>query len=134
MHDYHQMLKHNDLKATPQRLAILQKMDEYGHVGIDELYGELRESYPSLSLATIYKNIQHLQEAQLIKEVKIPDQKQKYEIRTTPHTHLICTHCGNIYDIECDVGMLSVAIEQQSGFQVEEPFIAFNGVCKKCQA
>lgn len=48
--------KHN-LKVTPQRLEIVDILYKNGHMSIDDLYTSLRGKFPSLSLATIYKNI-----------------------------------------------------------------------------
>lgn len=56
-----QMLKKYDLKATPQRLCVLKILKRHEHPNIDELYAEIKREYPSISLATVYKNINTLQ-------------------------------------------------------------------------
>jgi len=57
MTNYISLLKENDLKATIQRTSILQSIDKAGHINIDDIYEDVKKQYPTLSLATIYKNI-----------------------------------------------------------------------------
>ncbi len=54
---FEKILKENHLKITPQRLAILKEIQKFGHISIDEIYENVKESNPSMSLATIYKNL-----------------------------------------------------------------------------
>ena len=63
-------LKAKNLKVTPQRIAMLHEIEENGHMDVDELYERIKEFYPSISLATIYKNIGALCEANILREIK----------------------------------------------------------------
>ena len=91
---FEKLLKDNHLKITPQRLAILKQIEKFGHIGIDEIYENIKESNPSMSLATVYKNLTFMQEAKIIDEVKLPNQKQRYELVKNPHIHLVCENVG----------------------------------------
>ena len=55
--NYIALLKDNNLKVTPQRLTIVEELYVNGHMNIDQVYKSLQEKFPSISLATIYKNI-----------------------------------------------------------------------------
>ena len=57
MNNYTNLLKEYDLKVTPQRVAIVEELFKNGHMNIDDLYKKLLSKFPSVSLATIYKNI-----------------------------------------------------------------------------
>ena len=57
MTDYVTLLKENDLKATFQRINILDVIDKHGHMSVENIYDEIIKVHPSISLATIYKNI-----------------------------------------------------------------------------
>ena len=57
MTDYAILLKENGLKATFQRTNILDVVEKNGHMSIEAIYDEVSKIHPSLSLATIYKNI-----------------------------------------------------------------------------
>ena len=58
--NYMELLKNRGLKATPQRLSVLKILDSHTHPTIDELYDEICAENPSVSLATVYKNLNML--------------------------------------------------------------------------
>jgi len=126
-------LRHHHLKVTPQRLKIVESLNTFGHLNIDMLYQEVRETYPNVSLATVYKNIAIMTENGLLEEVKIPEGKNVYEIRKEPHLHLYCSICGKIEDFEFNLESVSAHAEKISGYKVENTELVFNGVCPTCQ-
>ncbi len=97
--DYLQILKDNGLKATPQRLAVLKVLGKHTHPNIDELYEEIKKEHPSVSLATVYKNVNTLKDANLVTEVNVPNSKMKYDIFIEPHIHVVCDKCLKVVDI-----------------------------------
>ena len=129
MIDYISLLKQNDLKATIQRTNILKSINRAGHINIDDIYDDLKKSYPTLSLATIYKNIILMLEQNVIIEVPINGKKSKYELKKEEHIHLICKSCGNIEDRELD-SYCNIDIEN---FQIVSKQINLYGLCKNCQ-
>ncbi|HED6147789.1 TPA: peroxide-responsive transcriptional repressor PerR, partial [Campylobacter coli] len=94
-----QMLKKHELKATPQRLCVLKILKRHEHPNIEELYEEIKKEYPSISLATVYKNLNTLQEQGLVVEINVANQKTCYDIYEERHIHIICSKCGNIEDM-----------------------------------
>lgn len=134
MNTYQKILKLNNLKATHQRLSILGCIDDFGHIDIDFLYTVLLKKSPSLSKATLYRNINDLIASSIIKEVKLPGLKQQYEIKKSPHIHLLCKSCNSVKDLSIDMSLLHNSIANSSSFKIEESFIVIKGVCSKCSA
>ena len=132
MEHFRALLQANQLKSTHQRLAILEAIERFGHIDIDTLYTTITQKYPTMSKATLYRNINDLMSFSILEEVKLPHQKQHYEIKKVPHVHLICTKCGGIEDIFIETKPLLETISLQSGFQIQKSFIVMNGVCKRC--
>ncbi|WP_416825661.1 Fur family transcriptional regulator [Helicobacter ganmani] len=132
---FEKILKENHLKITPQRLAILKEIQKFGHISIDEIYENVKESNPSMSLATIYKNLASMQEARIIDEVKFPNQKQRYELVKNQHMHLVCEKCGKITDmaLNSSVKSLKTACTDISSYKIKEISIAMIGICPQCQ-
>jgi Fur family ferric uptake transcriptional regulator/Fur family peroxide stress response transcriptional regulator len=131
MTDYIKLLKSNDLKATIQRTSILKIIDKAGHVNIDEIYQDIKEQHPTLSLATIYKNIILMQKNDVIIEVSMNGEKSKYELKKDDHIHLICQKCGEIKDTEISQSVHeALTIEN---FQLNSSQINLYGFCKSCQ-
>lgn len=127
------LLKHHQLKSTPQRLAIIQLMHQTGHISIDELYQMIREKFTSISLATLYKNVNTMLEVSLIREVKIAGQKTKYEIEKEAHAHLLCKSCGELKDIPFDPTLLLQKSMNIDHYITEDVSIVISGICPNCQ-
>ena len=131
MRDYITLLKRNDLKATIQRTSILKSIDQAGHINIDTIYEEIKELHPTLSLATIYKNIILMQESNVIVEVPMNGEKSKYELKKETHLHLICQACGAIEDRA--ISPKTEASLKVEDFQLNNAQINLYGVCSACQ-
>ena len=129
MKNFYQYLEKSPLKTTPQRLAILKEINKKGHANVDEIYKSVKKNFPSISLATIYKNIIALKEANILSEVCTPN-KNKFEITKKPHAHFICENCGFIEDIPLDEAIDS-KIEAKYPNSKKELYIY--GVCEKCK-
>jgi len=127
------LLKEYNLKVTPQRVAIVEELYKNGHMNVDDLYQNLLKKFPSISLATIYKNINAMVGKIFLNEVKIPESKSVYELIKEDHSHLICSSCGKIEDIILDTSVIETALSSQSNFKVETTEVIFSGVCSHCQ-
>lgn len=124
------LLKEYNLKVTPQRIAIVEELYHNGHMNIDELYKKLLEKFPSISLATIYKNVNAMIEKIFLNEVKIPNAKAVYELVKEDHSHLVCSSCGMVQDIHIDTSVLVNTFE--TDFKIENTSVVFSGTCHKC--
>ncbi len=128
------LLKDTPLKATPQRLAILNEIYTAGHIDLEGIYNNLSSSFPSMSLATVYKNIHTLKKYGVIKELTISGAKSKYEIAyQKPHHHLICKMCGEVIDIEIDTSFLKKQLKDLENFEISNCDIYCYGICSKCR-
>lgn len=125
-----QLLKEYNLKVTPQRIAIVEELYHKGHMNIDDLYKNLLEKFPSISLATIYKNVNAMIEKVFLNEVKIPHTKSVYELVKEDHSHLVCNECGMIEDIHLDTSVLETSLV--TDFKIENTSVVFSGICKHC--
>jgi len=123
------ILEESKLKVTPQRLAILKELEKKGHASIEEVYEKIKTSFPSISLATIYKNINALKEEDIICEVCL-HQKPKYELKKEPHAHFICKNCGKVVDIPFS-NNLREEIEKSYPDAKKELYIY--GICEECK-
>ena len=133
MNNYITMLREHNLKATPQRLAITDVLCANGHISIESLYEVMVKKFSSISLATIYKNINLMLENSFVQEVKLPNVKSVYELTKESHAHLVCESCGEIKDINLDLySVISNAIKQ-SKYKIEKSDLVLSGICQNCQ-
>jgi Fur family peroxide stress response transcriptional regulator len=126
-------LRSYHLKATPQRIAIADALDHYGHLSIERLYELMLQKFNSISLATIYKNIHIMVDAAFIQEVKIPHAKSVFEITKSAHSHIVCRECGEIEDITLDLSSIYKEADKCSTFEITDATLVFSGRCQKCQ-
>jgi Fur family transcriptional regulator, peroxide stress response regulator len=132
MNTFTDILREHNLKATPQRLAILHIISKYGHINIDSLYNEIKGQFNSISLATIYKNINSMTEGKLLSEVKLPNTKSVYEIVKEGHAHLKCEVCGDVEDMNIDSEAIFEPISNEYDFKIHHSDVIISGVCKNC--
>jgi len=130
MKSYKSLLEESNLKTTPQRLAILKELDKKGHASIEEIYENIKEMFPSISLATIYKNINALKEEGVISEICL-HQKPKFEIAKESHAHFICKKCGKVEDVPLNE-IIRNDIEKLYPNSQKELYIY--GICKECDS
>ena len=141
---YVKILKQNQLKITPQRLAIMKFLDEHRtHPTVDEIYSELKEKNPSLSKTTVYNSLEILSEHNIIQTLAISNSELRYEFENKMHHHFLCKKCGKIIDMQilcdkCDIVLgtnskcPSTSELLKGGHQVDEIHGYFKGTCNTC--
>ena len=132
--NYTERLRDNNLKVTPQRIAILEEIEAAGHIDVDKLYEVLLITFPSISLATVYKNVNQMYELNVLEVIKAPNHKLQYEIAKEPHIHLACNACGSVMDMDRCVDELMHAAESESGYRLNHSTVVLDGICPSCQA
>lgn len=135
MNDYMTILKENGLKATFQRMHILEVIGMCGHKDVDEIYAEVIKTHPSISLATVYKNILIMTQSGVLVEVPLVGRKAKFEIKKDCHVHLVCSHCGDIQDeaIELvDADKMQKILSGKNFFYSHHELNIY-GICDSCK-
>ena len=95
----------------------------------------LRQEYPDISLATVYRNLKQLSEGGEIRKLEVPGGADRYDHRTISHYHARCLRCGRLFDVEMDyIEHLERSIKDTHGFVISGHDIMFKGVCPKCIA
>lgn len=128
-------LQSQGYRLTPQRLAILEVIKGAGcHMTIQEVLDALADAYPTLSLPTVYRNLQWLKTAGLVAETDMGGECHEYEYITEhPHHHLICLECGERTMLPDS--LLDPLREHlhERGYLPRTDHFAFFGICPVCQ-
>ncbi|MDK2914488.1 MAG: Fur family transcriptional regulator, peroxide stress response regulator [Thermococcaceae archaeon] len=84
------MLRENGYKMTPQRLKLIEVLNEIGseHPSLNSLLERIREDFPTVSFSTLYSNLMTLKELGLIELFSVGGET-RVEINTKPHINLI---------------------------------------------
>ena len=129
-------LREKKYKITPQRLAILKILStSAGHPSVEKIYERLKNDFPTMSLATVYKNISIVKDIGEVLELSFGDESNRYDGNNpSPHPHVICTRCKKIIDPELEgLKDFSDEIVRKTGFWVSSHRIDFFGLCPDCQ-
>lgn len=138
-----ELLKENGLKVTTQRIAILDVLQSRPdtHLTAEEIYEYVREQYPEIGLATVYRTIQLLSDLHLIDKLNLDDGYVRYEIGkkrgdygSHHHHHLICLSCSKVFSFEDDMlESLENRIKDAMNFDIVDHEVKLFGYCKDCQ-
>ena len=122
-------------KFSKQKLAIYNSVKSVTcHPTADEIYTWLKPEHPSLSLGTVYRNLNTLVEEGEVLRLPVPGSSDRYDGTTTPHEHAICKECNTMYDLDLpEMSSYYKAVEAQIGMTVETHTYLIRGVCAHCQ-
>ncbi|MEE9604870.1 MAG: Fur family transcriptional regulator [Candidatus Scalindua sp.] len=125
--------KRKRLKITPQRLGIFRILEENSmHPSAEDVFKEIRESYPTISFTTVYKTLEIMEKMGEILKVTIDEQRKHYDPDTNVHHHIICSKCNKISDIKKEYIKPRLPREVLDEFTPSSYQISFYGTCRKC--
>jgi len=133
---YISRLKSHGYKVTHQRLVVLDYLQRSReHPSAEIIYNDLKERYPTISLATIYNTLEMLTKVGLVLDLGAPEERRRFDGIPTEHSHFFCTNCGMIEDlIVSGVDRLMEKVKQDGSRHVERFRLDFFGLCSKCQS
>ena len=122
-------------RNTKQRQFVLKELRaSRSHPTVGELYEKVRQHMPNMSLGTVYRNLDILQETgQAIRLAGINGSEARYDGCTVPHLHFQCRDCGSLHDLEMNVASLDALIGQApEGHIVAGYQVILHGTCQNC--
>ncbi|MEN8164868.1 MAG: transcriptional repressor [Acidobacteriota bacterium] len=129
------MPKNGNTRETRQRRVVYEAVRQSKeHPTADMVFDQVRETLPTVSLGTVYRNLAVLKERGLLIELRGSDRKTHFEANLTPHAHFTCTRCGAISDLwDCPTPQWE-KYTCLAGHTVEECSLEFRGTCPQCNA
>lgn len=105
------------------------------HPTADQVYDAVKEKFPNIGRATVYRVLNDLAEKGEIYRVKVVDGPDRFDKTVFKHYHVKCVKCGRVADTCVPVveGMEDVA-EESSGFEIIGHEVGFTGICPECIA
>jgi len=130
-------LRDNGHKMTPQRLAIVKILAKSeGHPSVEDIHARIKKDFPTMSLATVYRNIILIKSLDELLELGFPDGSNRYDgNRPYPHPHIICVKCKKILDLDLDsLDDMQHEIAEETDFKILNHRLDFFGICRNCSA
>jgi len=128
-------LKEHDFRLTPQRVELVRLIaSSEGHPSAAQLYDRIKQQFPTISQATVYKTLALLKDLGQVLEIGLRDDNHYDGNRPQPHPHLICIKCNKIVDAELSLDQEAIRkMEIESGYTILRPQISFYGLCPDCK-
>lgn len=121
-------------RHTKQRQEVLDAIRGINrHLTAEEVYQVVVKGNPSVGIATVYRNLNHLVERRMIS--RIVDKGSCYfDGNCEPHYHLRCVHCGKYQDVPMEYkSRLDKSIEKELDVEVLGHSIIFDYICNECK-
>lgn len=121
------------LRNTKQLEVIWEAIkDDSSHPTADQVYDKVRERLPTVSLGTVYRNLQKLVADERL-QVLMLGRSQHFDPLVKRHQHFICEKCGRVFDVLVDTrDEIRPAKLPHPGFKITSHQLAFYGACKHC--
>lgn len=120
------------IRHSRQRDAIRDAITRAGRPLLpQEVHQLAQQQAPRLGIATVYRNLQALQDAGEINQVTIPGDSPRFELAEQPHHHHFkCTQCGEVTTLYACPGKLAELAPQ--GYQMHRHELTLYGHCEEC--
>ena len=123
-------------RNSKQRQLVLEAVrSTHCHPTAEEVFQMVREKNSTISLGTVYRNLNLLAEMGEILKLDLGVESDHFDGTSQEHGHLVCTNCGGIEDLPCD---LSTSIRQMMEHQLKREmdtiYLTVTGLCKECSS
>ena len=120
------------MRYSKQRELVLQTVEALcDHPTAEEIYEKTVPECPNISLGTVYRNLNSLVDAGLVRRVSIPGKADRFDHTLCWHSHLYCNASGNVVDAEVDEKQVMKLVSRQKGV-VQDCAVVLFGLCEDC--
>ncbi len=128
-----QLFRDSGLRVTPQRQCIFRILHDNGsHPTAHSVFQSACEEMPTISLRTVYQTLNELVALGEVQQFDVGTGAARFDTATGAHHHLVCTRCGAIRDVRCDLAGLRLSACQHQGFTISGAEVIIRGLCAKC--
>ena len=120
-------------RQTKQKQIIYDALKTLDHPTATEVYGYIRNEYPSVSRATVFRVLGGFATNGRALELRAAGNEVRYDYNVHPHYHARCMRCGRVADVVADgLPQGGLTVKAECGFSVEGYSVEFFGSCKEC--
>ncbi|MAS86390.1 MAG: transcriptional repressor [Micavibrio sp.] len=108
------------LKMTGPRKTILKVLVEAeDHPSVDEIYARVKAVDPSVSMATVYRTVNTLDELNLVTKHEFKEGFARFETNTDHHHHMIDVDSGDVIEFtNVELEALKEKIAEELGYEL----------------
>ena len=130
------VLQESGVRPTQQRLALLAElMGERDDVTAQELHERLRARGERLGLATVYRTLRLLAEAEIVDALSHRPGELCYRwCGDEHHHHLVCSECHRVVElVGCRLDPWLEQVSREHGFVATGHRLEVSGLCGECR-
>ena len=123
------------LSLTRQRRAVIGALTSAeSHPTATQVFDAVRSRMPTVTLATVYRNLNTLAELGLVRELHSCSGGARFDVITDDHCHLSCLECGRMDDLRMGI-LADLTSQAQSATQyvIKGHCLVFQGTCPQCR-
>ncbi|MDO5111392.1 MAG: transcriptional repressor [Clostridia bacterium] len=122
------------MRNTTQRQLVLKIVNEsMDHPTADKIYERARQVDPSISVGTVYRNLNLLSQLGEILHLTVPSGPDHYDFNLQDHYHFFCRRCHRVEDMkQVEVAIKTNAGALMPGYRLEGHKLIFFGLCPAC--
>ena len=122
-----------NIRMTSQRQIIIQVIEEADdHPDVDQLYLRSVELDNTISIATVYRTVELLEEAGLIDRLEFGDGRSRYEEAGEHHEHLVDIETGEVHEFyNEELETLKTEIAREMGYDLIDHRLELYGKKRK---
>ncbi len=131
------VLRAAGLRVTPQRQLLVEVARLMpGHFTAKEMHDRIVETFPGVSLVSVYRGLESLMELGLVTRTNLGGDLDHYEwVAEHGHHHLVCLGCRKQIELpDGEIDDLRARLWERYGFAARIDHHAFFGLCRSCQA
>jgi Fur family peroxide stress response transcriptional regulator len=127
--------KENNLKLTPQRLAVYRELAvSKDHPNAEVIYRRLKKTLSSISLDTVNRTLLTFHRIGVVNVVEGSGEPKRFDGNVKAHHHFRCIRCHNLIDFYNDAyDDLEVPEKIKRQFIVLGKKVYLEGICDGCK-
>ena len=118
-------------RNSRQRMLVYDAVKaSHEHPNAEEVYQVVKQRL------SVYRNLNLLEGMGQLRRIHTGIGGDRFDAVITAHPHLICTRCGGVFDLQCDIDRETELLRQTfecAGAQVDEVQIRAWGTCDRCK-
>ncbi|MBM4443569.1 MAG: transcriptional repressor [Candidatus Rokubacteria bacterium] len=128
------LIRAKGMRLTAPRRIILDVLRRTAaHPSAHVVYRQVRKQLPSVSLATVYRNLRTLAAEGVLLERAGAD-GLRFDGNVQPHDHFTCLSCRRVFDVPPAGGVRTRrSVAARTGFEVLDHRVEFYGRCAACR-
>lgn len=132
-----EILRRNGHRVTEERLRLFREIyAQHEHIDADQLLAAMKARGLKISRATLYRNLDLLEQYGFVKKQRLASDRYLYEHvhAGMRHDHLCCAGCGKVVEfVSPGIEAMQREICRSHGFDPDQHTLQIQGLCLACK-